>query len=64
MIKNKGKACKLYDKLFKISIIIYCTGAKLLNQTIFSILNQIEISYEVLIIYDNYKDINLNYYIY
>ena len=61
MIKNKGKACKLYDKLFKISIIIYCTGAKLLNQTIFSILNQIEISYEVLIIYDNYKDINLNY---
>ena len=61
MIKNKGKACKLYDKLFKISIIIYCTGAKLLNQTIFSILNQIEISNEILIIYDNHKDINLNY---
>ena len=56
---NKEKI--LFNKKFKISIIIYCSEFNFLNNTIYSIINQINYDYEIIIVYDNYDENKLNY---
>ena len=46
---------------YKISIVLFCNEIKFLEKTIYSILNQTNINYEIIIINDNNDKINLNY---
>ena len=61
--KNHNNKFKnnLIKKNYKISILIYCDEFKYLEQTIYSILNQIKINNEIIIIYDNIDKTNLKY---
>jgi len=58
---NINKEKILFNKKFKISIIIYCSEFNYLNKTIYSILNQINYDYEIIIVYDNNDKNELNY---
>ena len=64
-IRNENKIIEfenvLIKKKYNISIIIYCLEFKFLNITIISILKQINLNIEIIIIYDNYNKIDLNY---
>ena len=48
-------------KKIKITIIIYCSEYKFLSQTIYSILNQVNINSEIIIVYDNNDVSDLKY---
>ena len=62
-IKNKINKYKanLKRKKCNISIIIYCSEIKFLRETIYSILKQIKINKEIIIVYDNNDMDNLQY---
>ena len=57
---NKFKN-NLLVRNYKITNIIYCFNHKFLSKTIYSILNQININTEIIIVYDNIDSNNLNY---
>ena len=59
--QNIKKDKILFNKKYKISIIIYCSEFNYLNKTIYSILNQINYDYEIIIVYDNNDENELNY---
>ena len=61
--KNNTNILKSYliSRKYKITIIIYCSQYKFLSQTIYSILNQVNIKNEIIIVYDNNDASNLNY---
>ena len=52
-IQKKNFINEFWDNIYHISIIIYCTELKFLSKTIESILEQIYIKIEIIIIYDN-----------
>ena len=49
------------NKIYKISVILFCNEIKFLEKTIYSIINQTNINYEIIIINDNNDDFYLNY---
>ena len=59
--RDKNNENLLIKKKYKLSIIIYCFELKFLNKTIYSILSQANFYIELLIIYDNNDEIELNY---
>ena len=65
LLLNKNNATQLKKKLisnkYKITIIIYCFEYRFLSQTINSILNQVNINIEIIVVYDNNDASNLKY---
>ena len=55
--KKQIKKCLKYN----ITTIIYCNQSRYLGETIYSIINQINSSNEIIIVYDNKDEDNLKY---
>lgn len=49
------------NKVYEISIILFCNEIQFIEKTIYSIINQTNINYEIIIINDNNNNYNLNY---